>query len=409
MLEPMRIAVLTSSYPRFPGDGTAPFVRSISEQFVHLGHDVEVVAPHDPAVRRSLDETVPVHRFRYAPRDQWHIMGHSRALARDTRLRAGAFFLLPLFLAAHLRASLTVARKQEADIVHAHWVLPNGLVGAWVARALRIPLAISLHGSDVFVARSNPAFGLAARWAFRQAKVITACSEDLRQGALELGAEPTSVHLLAWGADPTRFHPSAPPLDRSEFDLSDNDLVLLSLGRIVPKKGFDNLVQAMPALLSICPRVKILIGGDGPQRDSLLRLAEDLGVADRVHLPGEISWEQVPRFLAMGDVFVLPSVRDEAGNIDGLPTVLLEAMAQGKPVVATRIGGVPLAIEDEVNGILCRAGDPHALHEAVGRLIEDAPLRNELGRKARTSVEERLNWRTVARSMISLFASAMPA
>ncbi|MFW6116216.1 MAG: glycosyltransferase [bacterium] len=407
--EPMRITVLTSSYPRFPGDGTAPFVRSISEHLVELGHDVEVVAPYDAAVRGSLDQNIPVHRFHYTLRDQWHIMGHSRSLASDIRLRAGVFFLLPPFLAAYFRASLQVAGGQQADIIHAHWVLPNGLVGAWVARALDIPLAVSLHGSDVFVARRNPIFGLVARWVFRQAAVVTACSENLRQGALELGATRDKIRLVAWGADPTRFHPTVPPLKRSNFQLTDEDLVLVSLGRVVPKKGFDVLVRALPSLLSICPRAHLLIGGDGPERDALLQRATDLGVSSHVHLPGEISWEQVPRFLAMGDVFVLPSVRDAAGNIDGLPTVLLEAMAAGKPVVATTIGGVPLVVEHRVNGVLCRPGDPDALTQAIGQLIGDASLRARLGGAARTSVEERLNWRAVTCSITSLFASVTPA
>lgn len=400
----MRIAVLTSSYPRFVGDGTAPFVRSISEHLARLGHHVKVIAPYDPAVRNCSAQSVPVHRFRYALRDQWHIMGHSKSLAGDTRLRIGAFLLLPSFLIAHFQASLRVARRQNADIIHAHWVLPNGVVGAWVAKALGVPLAVSLHGSDIFVARRSPMFGLVARWTFQQAAVVTACSEHLRQQAFELGATRDKTHLIAWGADPTRFHPDVPPLARSDFDLTEEDLVLMSLGRVVPKKGFDILVQALPSVLSVCPRAHVLIGGDGPQRQELLRTAADLGVSDRVHLPGRISWEQVPRFIAMGDVFVLPSVRDPLGNVDGLPTVLLEAMAEGKPTVATEIGGIPLVIDNEMNGILCSPGDPDALSQAIARVTGDVSLRAQLGRQARTSVEDRFNWLSVARSFASLFA-----
>jgi phosphatidyl-myo-inositol dimannoside synthase len=399
----MRITVLASSYPRFPGDGTAPFVQSLAEHLVEQGHDIEVIAPHDVAVRGALDSRVPVHRFRYAPVDRWHILGHARSLAGDTRLKPGTLLLLPFFLLAQFRSALRVARKQQAQIIHAHWVLPNGLVGAWVARTLGIPLAISLHGSDIFVARGTPAFGHVASWVFRQAAVVTACSEDLRQGALELGALPQKVHLVPWGADPERFSPAVQPLDRSCFGLNQTTVLLVGLGRIVAKKGFDILVRTLPTLLESDPRVHVLIGGDGDQREVLAKLAATLGVQDHVHLPGRISWDDVPAFLAMGNVFVLPSVRDAAGNVDGLPTVLLEALALGKPVVATRIGGVPLVVEDGVNGILCPPGDTDTLTEAISRLIGDIALQARLSQAARMSVEEQFNWLEIAQRIATMF------
>lgn len=402
----MRITTLASSYPRFLGDGTAPFVQSLSEHLVQIGHAVEIVAPYDPAVSDSHVGRVHVHRFRYSPVDRWHIMGHARSLKADTQLRSEAVFLLPLFLLAEFISALRIARRQPAQIIHAHWVLPNGLVGAWLCKLLGIPLAISLHGSDIFVARRNRAFGAVAGWVFRRAAVVTACSEDLLQAAISLGAAPESVHLIAWGADPTRFSPAVRPLDRALFDLTKEDTVLVCLGRIVPKKGFDVLLHALPALLDSHPELQLVIGGDGDQRERLAELAVELGISKQIRLPGRISWEDVPAFLAMGDLFVLPSVRDAAGNVDGLPTVLLEAMALGKPVVATQIGGVPLVIEHGENGILCPPGNTSALEEAIAMLLENPSLQHKISQAARTSVEERFNWLEVAKQFEKLFTGA---
>ena len=357
----MNITVLASSYPRFPGDGTAPFVKSISDNLAALGNEVAVVAPYDVAVQKSVGGEIAEHRFRYAPFKSWHIMGHARSLSGDTQLRRGVFFLLPFFLLAEFATAMRVARRQKADVIHAHWVLPNGLVGAWVARILRRPLAISLHGSDIFVALRNPLFGRVARWVFQQASVVTACSEDLRQGALALGAPPEKVHLIAWGADPRRFHPEIAPLDRAAFGLTDEDMILTGLGRVVPKKGFDVLVRALPQMVAANPRIHVLIGGDGPQRDELVDLAARLGVGDHLHLPGRIPWDDVPAFLAMGDV------------------------------------------ENGENGLLFPAGDSDALAQAVGRLLYDDELRAGLAEGARASVEDRFNWREVARQFASLF------
>lgn len=399
----MRITVIASSYPRFEGDGTAPFVQSICEGLAALGHAVEVVAPYDAAVTPATGP-VTVHRYRYAPRASWHIMGHAKSLAGDTRFRGGVFVLLPLFVLAGLITAWRTARNMRTDLIHAHWVLPGGLVGACVARALRLPLAVSLHGSDVFVARRNPLLGRVAGWVFRRAAVITACSPELAEGAVALGADPARVHLVAWGADPQRFHPGIPPLDRAELGAADGDLLVAALGRMVPKKGFDVLVRALPALAAVEPRVRIVIGGDGPQRAELRRLAGALGVADRLALPGQVPWDRVPGFLAASDLFVLPSQRDPAGNLDGLPTVLLEAMAMGKATVATRIGGTPLVIDEGVNGVLCPPGDGPALTAAIAALLADGPRRAQMGAAARRAVVERFNWLAVARQLAELFA-----
>ena len=368
-----------------------------------LGHAVEVIAPYDAAVDGAGDE-ICVRRFRYAPVKAWHIMGHARSLHGDTRLRLGALLLLPFFLLSYFCVAVKSVRRAHPDIIYAHWVLPSGFVGSVIGYLFRIPLAVSLHGSDVFVALKTRAFGRVAGMVLRRAAVVTACSEGLRQGALDLGADPAVTHLVTWGADPARFSPETPPLTRADFGLGRDDVVILSLGRLVPKKGFDVLIRALPMLLERCPSAHVVIGGGGTESENLQQLAATLDVSERVHLPGHISWDDVPSFLAMGDVFVLPSVRDLAGNIDGLPTVLLEAMASGKAVVATKIAGVPLVLEDGVNGLLFAAGDPAALVEAVAKVTSDDALRTQIERRARLSVETQHNWLAVAERLSSLFS-----
>jgi glycosyltransferase involved in cell wall biosynthesis len=270
---------------------------------------------------------------------------------------------------------------------------------------LRLPLAVSLHGSDIFVAQRHPVFRWVVRSVFRQAAVVTACSPDLAAGAIDLGAAPDKVHIIPYGVDPARFHPAVTPLARADFGLAADDIVLASVGRVVPKKGFDVLIRALPAIRQSAARVHLLIGGEGPQIEALRHLAEELGVTDHVHLPGVIPWDRVPAFLAMCDLFVLPSVRDAAGNMDGLPNVLLEAMAMGKPVVASQLGGVPLVIRDGENGLLCPPGDAAALSEALRSLIADGERRKAFGAAARRVAEEQHSWASMTQQLAALFAT----
>jgi glycosyltransferase involved in cell wall biosynthesis len=404
----MNIAVLTSSYPRFPGDGTAPFVRSICEGLVQLGHPVEVVAPYDPAVQLGESGGVPVHRFRYVWLDRLHLMGHARSLEADVRLKPLAYLLLPFFLAASLQTLLRVAARQESQAIHVHWVLPNGLPAAWAAARLGLPFVVSLHGSDMYLASRSRLFGAAARYVFRRAAAVTACSPELRQAALRLGA-PENTLLLPWGADPHKFSPELRQVEtRLTYGAGPQDVLIVALGRFVPKKGFDRLLDALPAVLEGQPRARLVLGGDGPLSEELALRAARLGVADQVAFPGRIPWDSVPDLLAAADIFVLPSVRDEHGNIDGLPTVLLEAMACGTAVVASELGGVPLVVEDGKTGLLAPPGDVAALSAAILSLARDPARRRSLGQAARQAVVERYNWREVARQIAGLLEGARP-
>ena len=394
--------MLTSSYPRFPGDGTAPFVRSIAEHLVRQGHDVEVVAPYDSAVRPMNTSGVQVHRFRYIWPTRFHIIGHARSLIADVHLRLPVIVLLPFFLIAAFVKLLRVTKRQKSQVIYVHWVLPNGLVAAWVAAIRKIPFVISVHGSDIYMAQRNWLFRTIARSIFRRASAVTACSPELRQEAIVLGA-PENTLLLAWGADPVLFHPALHPLEnRHTFGWTQSELVVAALGRLVYKKGFNTLITALPEIVSHYPRVRVVFGGDGPLREELICEADRLGMSNQVSFLGRIPWDHVQEFLASADIFVLPSVKDKYGNVDGLPTVLLEAMSCGTPVIASDIGGVRMVVEHGRTGLLVPPGDTHALANAIATLAEDPDKRQAIGHAARRAIEEHFNWNSVVLRLVAV-------
>ena len=399
----LRIVVLTSSYPRFLGDGTAPFVKSIAEHLVQQGHDVEVVAPYDADVRPMDTNGVQVHRFRFIWPSRLHIIGHARSLIADVHLRIPVVLLLPFFLIAAFVSLLKATKRQRSEVIYVHWVLPNGLVGAWVAAIRKIPFVISVHGSDIYMAQRNWLFRSIARSIFQRASAVTACSPELYQAAKALGA-PEKTLLLAWGADPQLFHPTLHPLeDRLTFGWHQSELVIVALGRMVYKKGFFVLIKALQEIVSLYPRVRLVFGGDGPLREELVHEADRLGVSDHVSFIGRIPWNQVNEFLASADIFVLPSIKDKYGNVDGLPTVLLEAMSCGTPVIASDIGGVRMVVENGLTGLLVPQGDSHALADAIASLAEDPEKRHTIGKAARRAVEEKFNWNNVILQLVNLF------
>jgi glycosyltransferase involved in cell wall biosynthesis len=377
-------------------------VKSIAEAMVKLGHKVDVIAPFDPEIKPIDTKGVSIHRFKYSWLKSLHIMGHARALEADVRLRPLAFFLLPFYLLAAFISLWRVTGQQKSDVIHVHWVLPNGPVAACVAGLRHIPFLVSLHGSDIYVAHKNIIFGKVARWVFRRSAAVTACSPELREGALSLGA-PENTRLLAWGADPDIFSPKRRSNNYRQLNgWTEEETIISSLGRFVHKKGFDRLVTAWGNIQQRHPAVRLVLGGDGLLRHELERQAIQLGVSERVNFPGRISWDEVPDFLAASDIFVLPSIRDAQGNMDGLPTVLLEAMASGVAVIASRLGGVPLVIESGKNGLLVTPGDNQELSLVLERLISHPEERQSLAREARLNVENIFNWENVAQIFIGM-------
>jgi ubiquinone/menaquinone biosynthesis C-methylase UbiE len=246
-----------------------------------------------------------------------------------------------------------------------------------------------------------------AGWVFRHASAITACSPELRDAAISLGAAD-KVRLVAWGADPEIFYPLKQSKDLlSGLGLNEDQFIISTLGRLVYKKGFDRLIDAWKIISRLAPNARLLIGGDGPLREGLIAKSNNLGLADRIVFAGNIKWDQVPEFLSSSDLFILPSIRDEYGNIDGLPTVLLEAMACGKPVIASQLGGIPLVITHNQNGKLVPPGDIDALSQSILDLINQEDMRLALGKQARIDIVNKYNWMNVSKVFIELFEMAL--
>ncbi len=401
----MRICFVASTFPRHSTDGSARFIRSMAEALVDRGHSVDVLIPYRADLELPRVDKIGVRVFRYVWPSSLAIMGYSEAMVSDTALVPMAYALAPLFAVNEARALIHLHCQQRYDIVHAHWVIPNGVPAAFVSKLIQKPLVISLHGSDIFFAVRKPLLGKVASWTLAQASGITACSPELAAHARRLGAHAEKVHLLPWGADPARFTQQRAAA-RTALGLDQDAPIILSLGRLVKKKGLFVLIQALSAVFAQVKNAQCVIAGAGPELDLLRRAAVSLGIGDRVHFPGATPWEQTPALYAACDLFVAPSIHDENGNVDGLPTTVLEAMAAGRPVVASHVAGMELVVRTWEDGILTPEGDVLALSDGLTLLLVQPELRKQMGHAARRAVEERYNWGAVAAQFEHIYRQA---
>ena len=401
---PEVIVMITTSYPRFPGDTVGTFMEPIAHGVAARGHEVHMVLPWHPKLRRPEREgRVHFHPFHYAPHPSMNIFGYAEALRADVNLRWKAFAAAPLALAAGWWAARRVAAQVGATVMHGHWVIPSGAIAATATRGL--PVVISLHGSDVYVAERHAMAGRVAGHAFSRAGWVTACSADLRARALRLGADEQRSEVVPYGVDADRFRPDAAVRAevRASLGIEESTPMVFAAGRFVRKKGFEYLIDAIAKLPA---PVMLVMGGDGDLRDEFVARARDAGIAERVRFVGLLSQDAVARHFAAADVIAAPSVRDDSGNVDGLPNVVLEALASATPLVATPAGGIAAAVDHDRTGMLVPERDPEALAAAIAGLLESPSRRRALGDAARADVIGRFGWARAAERFEHAYTAA---
>jgi glycosyltransferase involved in cell wall biosynthesis len=359
---------------------------------------VTVLAPHAEGLAGAWEEGgVEAVTFRYAP-ERWEVLGYGRTLEADERVKGRAALAAPLYALALRRAVRHALGRRRYDLVHAHWIVPNGVIAAGIcggAGPRRVLLAIGLHGSDVFLAE-KPGVRHLARRALARARLLTGCSPELVDRVRALGFPAERSRVIPYGVDVATFSPAPERrgIWRGKLGIPAGAPLILGVGRMATKKGFQILLEALPGLLGAHPEAHVVLAGAGDLLDRFTAVAA--AWPGRVHLPGAVLRDTLPDLYRAADLFVLPAVHDAKGNVDGLPNVILEAMASGLPVVASGISGIPLAVEDGKTGLLVPEKDPERLLDALLRLLADRAAAREMGERGRRKAEAELTWDAVA-------------
>jgi glycosyltransferase involved in cell wall biosynthesis len=341
------VLVCTQGFPSSFDDIKSPFLLDHARALAGAGMDVTVLCPSGPGLdRRARLGAVDIVRFRYGPK---RIETLANTGAMHQRVRGPAGLLLPGFVASMY--TNTVREAKSADVVHAHWWAPTGIVAVAAAHRAGRPVVVHLHGTDVALAK-GPLLRLARR-VLNEADRVLAASPALAEWCRDAtGAEADVVPMpLA----PSRLPPSSPPPP---------DGPVIAAGRLVPEKGFDVFVRAVAKA-----GVRACIVGAGPEHDRLAALIADTG-AD-IELVGGVSPLQMSPWFGKARVVAVPSRRE------GFGLVAAEASASRRPVIASAVGGLPSIVADGVNGVLVPPDDVDALAAALGdidlRLGDNGP------------------------------------
>ncbi|MFC0003359.1 glycosyltransferase family 4 protein [Micromonospora siamensis] len=311
--------------------------------------------------------------------------------------------LLPTPLVARRAAEL--ARSYDCDTVWFGAAAPLGLLGGGLRRRAKIRRVVALtHGHEVGWAALPGARGLLRRIG-RSTDVVTFLGEYTRVRLARALHGVTDLQRLAPGVDTDTYHPSVDgePV-RVRLGLADRPVVVC-VSRLVPRKGQDMLIRAMPEIRRRVPDAALLVVGGGPYRATLAKLARQVGVERDVVFTGSVPTAELPAHYAAGDVYAMPCrTRNRGLDVEGLGIVYLEASATGLPVVAGDSGGAPDAVREGETGYVVRGRDVAQLADRVATLLADRDLARQMGAAGRAWVEREWRWETQAQRMASLLA-----
>jgi len=322
---------------------------------------------------------------------------HRLKLERVSWLRPESLLMYSLFFLVGMAVSLGA----RFESVHALRALPEGLVAWVVARLTRRPVVIYAHGEEL------TSWGLggkykAMKFALRHADHVIANSEYTRDILLRMGLDERRIALIYPGVDIRRFRPGLPCDDiKRIIGKSQDEKLILSVGRLTRRKGFDQVIRALPGLLSRGIKIRYAIIGIGDDENYLRALVADAGMQSYVHFIGHVTMEDLPRWYNAADVFAMPN-RDIEGDTEGFGMVFIEASACGTPVIAGIAGGTGAAVKHNVTGYRIDGNSVKELLDYLAALLVDDRVARNFGKNGRRLIEQEYCWDVVANKTLAI-------
>jgi glycosyltransferase involved in cell wall biosynthesis len=389
----MNVLILTTTFPRWIDDPVPSFIYDLSLRLAKRGLNVVVLAPfHHRSKKFETFQSVKVYRYQYFWPSRYQRLAYDGGILSN--LKRGfleRIQLLTLFF-SQMYHTLKIVNKEKIDLIYSHWILPNGLVGAMCSRLLRKKHIFTEHAGGVAALRKIPFRRYILRFIISNTVKATAVSGYIKDRLLSLIDDEEfrkefekKVVVLPMGVDTKKFYPlkNVEQL-KSEYGFTTSKLILF-IGRIVEKKGLQYMIRAMPKILEKEKDLKLLICGDGPLRNTMEKLSNELGVSNNIIFRGYITEKEKIDLMHLSDLLVVPSIVTDTGDTEGLPVVIIEGLASGLPIVASNTGGINDIIVDNFNGRLVPQKDIETLAETVIELLSNEEERKRLSRNALAS------------------------
>lgn len=389
-----RILVTATTFPRWANDTEPGFIFYLSNLLAEKGHKVSVLVPHHlNAKRYELMGNVKVYRFPYFFPYSLQRLCYNGGILENLKKSNLAKLQAPLLFLMEFLYMNKIIRKEKIELVHAHWILPQGILAAICKKFFKIPFVVTVHAGDIFPIR-NFFSRFLSKITLENCDYCTANSTYTKNAVMRL-ANPKNISVIPMGVDTTLFN-SHKKNTALKKNLDIKKEFILSVGRLVEKKGIKYIIMALPRVLKRFPEAKLVVVGDGPEKDSLRKLVSELKIDRNVEFIGKIKNSDLPDYYATADVFVGPSIVTDKGDTEGLGIVFLEALASKACIIGSNVGGIPDIIKNKKTGLLVKEKNPEQLGRAIIKALSDKRLRSRLIKNGSKHVKNNFSWDSVA-------------
>ncbi|MDX8551860.1 glycosyltransferase family 4 protein [Methanospirillum sp. J.3.6.1-F.2.7.3] len=383
-----KVLVITSSYPAGLNDLRGTFIGKQVHSMVNLGYNMIVLTPHVPSAHLLEEyENVKIYRFPYFfpfPLEQLSSPGGMFFGFKQSFL--GKVQIIP-YLIMMIISSGIIIKKENIEIIHTHWIIPQGIAGAFWSIITGIPHISTAHVLDLTISDNIPMLRGVIRCILKRTDVVTVNSSFTLHQVTRFSPKSLPVKVIPMGIDETRIS----GIKNNNVHLKAGHSILF-VGRLIDWKGIDILIQALSIVSKKIPDVTLTIIGEGPKREEYEALTHHLKVKDIVHFKGKVSDEDLNLAYRRSDLFILPSNEKKGIVMEGLGVVLLEAISYGIPIIGSNTGGIPDIIEDNVTGYLTIPGDPDDLAEKITYAFENPEKSRECVIRAREKMRKNFSW-----------------
>lgn len=394
---PLHICVIGSTFPLSNNDPQVPWLRESLRRLCERGHRVTVLAPAYGGTPSHQVDDCRVIRFRYAPASL-ETLTHDSGAPNKIKTRWQKLLVIPYLLSGCFSA-LLLASRERVDVIHAHWPFPHGVISGAMRLACGAPVILTCHGAELALGRKSGWIRQALGAILRSHALLCCNSTHTRNEIRKVCGRHAMIFPYGTSIQIT------PRTDKTSTAFHD-PVRLLFCGRLIERKGIPYLLDALSHLRQK-HTLRLDITGEGNCKDAWISRTRELGLDDIVTFHGFVDNETLAHLYGECDIYVHPAIFDSRGDTEGLGVVLIEALANEKPVVASAVGGIVDVIRHEQSGLLVPEKDPLALVASIERLIADPALAKRLGQQGREHMLQVFDWDTITRRSERLYRRAV--
>ena len=399
-MKTIKVISIVAAFPRNKDDIIIPWFVKLVQKLKRENIEVAVFTSSYKGLKSSNFDDINVNRFRYFP-STFENMTHDVSVIEKLKANKVYYLVLPFFTIFGIIYSVKFALKNNFDIIHVHWPFPLSIFGIAMKSIRNRPMIYTFYGADILLARRNGIYRMLLKLVLRKADKVTVISSYTKKILNEISPD-TEVTVIPFGSSISSVLDSDISSDR--FIIRKKIKEILFVGRLVERKGVIYLIKAFRNILERYKEpIRLVIVGDGPERNNLEQESYTLGIEQNVKFTGFISDNILSDYYNSADIFVLPAIIDSHGDTEGLGVVLIEAMLRGIPVVASNVGGIVDIVKNNRTGILVNEKDIDQLANAIIELLENKKRAKHLSDNAIEYLKNKFSWDYIVQKYLNIY------